>query len=137
MRWSDIPFRPPTPTLRRFGIVGSVILTGLAAWQGGRDRWVVAAALFAAAAAMLGLALIRPAALRPIFAGLMVVTFPVNWLVSHLALAVIFYGVFTPLALLFRLGGRDVLGCRADARRDSYWQPKPQPEGVRSYFRQS
>jgi hypothetical protein len=50
-------------------------------------------------------------------------------------LASLFYGLFTPIAWLFRLMGRDVLRRRrADAA--TYWKPKPQAPNVRSYLRQ-
>ena len=52
-------------------------------------------------------------------------------------LAVLFYGLFTPVALLFRLIGRDALSLRRRAGTASYWKPKPAAPAVRSYFRQS
>jgi len=47
-----------------------------------------------------------------------------------------FYGVFTPVALVFRLIGRDALSRRRRPDLDSYWQPKPPAAGPRSYFKQ-
>ena len=56
-------------------------------------------------AALFGVAgLIRPGLLRPIFVGWMVMVFPIGWLMSRVLLGVLFYGLFTPLAIAFRLG---------------------------------
>jgi hypothetical protein len=137
MHWRDIPFHPPTPTLRRFGFIAAVLLLTVGSWQLWHDRGLIGGVLVGLALPFAALAFARPVWLRPVYVGLMILTFPLNWIVSHVMLAVIFYCLFTPVALLFRLLGRDVLGRHAGAARDSYWTPKAQPEGVRSYFRQS
>ena len=75
-------------------------------------------------------------AVAPVFVGWMVLVYPVGWLASHLLLACVYYGLFTPLGLFFRVIGRDVLGRRFRRDQDSYWAVKPGAEDVRSYFRQ-
>jgi hypothetical protein len=138
MRWSDIPFHPPVTTLRWFAAIWVLLLTGLAgAAFLLRDDVTTALALLGLALVFGLLGVARPMALRPLFVGMMVVTYPVGWLVTQLLLALVFCCLFTPLALLFRLIGRDALGRRWDPARDSYWTPKPAGEGLRSYFRQS
>ena len=42
----------------------------------------------------------------------------------HLVLVLLFYVVFTPLALLLRLLGVDLIGLRRDERAGSYWRRK-------------
>jgi hypothetical protein len=44
--------------------------------------------------------------------------------------------VFTPIALGFRLTGRDVLARRRNPAATTYWVPKLPPAGSQSYFRQ-
>ncbi len=137
MRWSDIPFNPPTKTLRRFGAAGFVILSALAGWQWSQERPIAAATLAGLALMFAVVGLVWPGALRPVFVGLMVLGFPLNWLMSRLVLAVVFYCLFTPVALMFRLVGRDAMGRRPGPSQDTYWVAKPRADGVRSYFRQS
>ena len=137
MRWSDIPRRPTTGMLRGFAAIWL-------AWFGalGTGAWFVrgdettALVLWAVAVTLGPLGLACPRLVRPVFVGAMVVTFPIGWVVSHLLLAVVFYGLFAPLGVLFRLIGRDALGLRR-VHAESYWQPKPVAQGLRSYFRQS
>jgi len=50
-------------------------------------------------------------------------------------LALVFYGVVTPFALVFRLRGRDVLA-RKKRPVDSYWSARRESNDPRSYFRQ-
>ena len=47
-----------------------------------------------------------------------------------------FFGLFTPIGLVFRLIGRDPLQRARRAGVESYWAPKPAPADVRSYFKQ-
>ena len=53
--------------------------------------------------------MIRPEWLRSIYVGWMVLAFPIGWTVSQVMLAVMFFGLFTPIGLVFRLIGRDPL----------------------------
>ena len=62
--------------------------------------------------------------------------FPIGWAVSHLILALLFYGLFTPLAALLRLIGRDALHRKPRHGADSYYVPKTTPVDPGSYLRQ-
>ena len=137
MQWSDIPRDPPPSRLRQFAALWIVFFGGLAVWQGlwhGRAAVGIGCAVLAVTIGPLGL--VRPTALRPIFVGWMVLAFPIGWVISHVILALVFYGLFTPLALVFRLIGRDALALRRSAAARSYWQPRPQVADPRRYFKQ-
>lgn len=138
MRWSDIDRTPSSRKLRQFAALCLVVFGGLALWQGLARGNVTLAAAFAAAALTLGpLGLLRPQAIRWVYVGWMTAAFPIGWTIGQLLLAAIFFGILTPLALIFRLAGRDALLRRECRQRESYWVAKPSPTDVRSYFRQS
>jgi hypothetical protein len=137
MQWSDIPFDPPSRTLRQFAGLWLVAFGATAAWQGlarGRPALAIVLVMLALAVGLLGL--LRPRAVRPIYVGWMVLAFPIGWAVSQAVLALIFFGIFTPVGLIFRLIGRDALARARRPEQASYWTPKPAPSGPRSYFRQ-
>ena len=137
MRWSDINRNPTPVTLRQFAGIWLVFFLGLAAWQYflvGRPLAGVVLAVLALTVGPVGL--VRPAWVRGIYVGSMVLTFPIGWTVSQVMLLLLFFGLFTPLALLFRIKGRDVL-LRANPPRDSLWLVKTPPADIHSYFRQS
>ena len=137
MQWSDVIAPPPPKVLRQFAGLFLVIFLGLAAWRmwnGRADGWAVAMATAAVAVGLVGLA--RPTAIRYVYTVWMIVAFPIGWTISHLVLGVMFYALFTPLALLFRLVGRDELRLRRDPSRATYWAPKPGAASARDYFRQ-
>lgn len=137
MQWSDISFQPARNTLRQFAGMWLVFFLALAAVQYWvKDRPTEAMALAGLAVTIGPLGLIRPHAIRLIYVGWMVAVFPIGWTVSKIVMAVIYYGVFTPVAVIFRLIGRDVLHLRRQPAADTYWLSKPQAAGVTQYFRQ-
>jgi hypothetical protein len=72
---------------------------------------------------------------RRVFVGLMIATYPIGLVVSTVALAILFYGVFTPLGWAMRLGGRDPLRLRTRADRTE-WHPMTQSDDPQRIFRQ-
>lgn len=125
-------------TLRQFAGLWLLVVGGLAGWHGlVRDSHAVALGLGTLAILVGTLGLARPRAVGPLFTGLMLVTYPIGWLVSRILLVVLFYGMFTPVALLFRLIGRDALVRRRRPAGPTYWAAKPEATDVRRYLRQS
>ena len=136
MRLADLPLNPSRSTLRQFAVLWVVCfltLAGRHALQQGADL----TALLFAGVSLVGVAgVARPALLRPIFVGWMILVFPVAWTTSHVVLALMFFGLFTPLACLFRLRGRDALARHAVPAGETYWAPRPATADLRRYSRQ-
>jgi hypothetical protein len=123
--------------LRQFAGLWLAFFGGLAAWQGiARGRIGLAAGLAVLALVVGGLGLVRPALIRPIFVGWMVLAFPIGWAVSLVLLGLVYYGLFLPIGLVFRLAGRDALQLRPRTDAATYWTPHAAPADVRRYFRQ-
>jgi hypothetical protein len=137
VRWSDIEFDPSRKTLRQFAGLWLAFFSGLALWEAlGRGR-METAVVFALLAVTIGpLGLTRPQWMRFIYVGWMVLAFPIGWTVSQIMLAAMFFGLFTPIGLVFRLMNRDPLHRRRRADLQSYWVPKPASPDLRSYFKQ-
>lgn len=125
---------PGERQLRQFGLLCIVLLPALVWVWGGNGSSVTAAALIGAGMGVLGL--LAPQLLKPLFIGLVLVTFPIGLIVGELILLLIFLGVFLPMALLFRIMGRDVLKRRMRADVDTFWVPRSTPTNVRRYFQQ-
>jgi len=137
MKWSDIQFQPKKKVLRQFAAAWLVFLLAWAAHQWlARGHQQTALILGALAVVVGGLGLIIPATIRWVYVGAMMLAFPIGWVVSHVMLGVMFYVVITPLALFFRLRGRDLLHRAPSRDRESFWAAKLQPQDVRRYFRQ-
>ena len=136
MQWSDVTKAPPRKQLRQFAGLFLIVFLGLAAWRwfGGReDAWAVGLAVAAVVVGLPGM--LFPALVRPIYTGWMVAAFPIGWTVSRVVLGAVFFLLFTPIGLAFKLSGRDLLSLKR-TRRESYWTPKRRPAALREYFRQ-
>jgi hypothetical protein len=123
-------------TLRQFGLLCLGFGAGVAGWAGLLHGHWTAAWVSMSVGGLLGLVgLVWPHALRPLFVALMALTLPIGVVISNVILAALFYLLFTPVALIFRLIGRDALGRRRSAVA-SYWKPYPATAELRRYFRQ-
>jgi hypothetical protein len=136
MRWSDIKARPTDRKLREFAAAGAVVSVALAVWQAVSGHFALAAALLSIALVAAAVGFWKPRWLAPFFTAAIIVTFPLAWIVSLAVLALMFYGLLTPLAVLFRLFGRDALNRRPRPEQDSYWQEKPAANDPGRYLRQ-
>jgi len=137
MHWSDVTAPPTDRKLRQFAAVGVIVLAVLAIWQLRSSGSLVLAGCYAAVAVLVGgVGFARPKRLAPIFTLWMIAAFPLAWVVSTIVLAVIFFGLLTPLGLVFRLMGRDPLDRAWPGRQDSYWQEKPVTDKPERYLRQ-
>ena len=137
MQWSDIRFDPDRKTLRQFAGLWLVVFGGMALWQAlvrGRANLGLSVGALALVVGVAGLT--RPEWVRLIYIGWMVLAFPIGWTVSQVILLLMYFGLFTPIALVFRLIGRDPLQRARRPGIESYWTPKPAPAGVRGYFKQ-
>ncbi|MGE0705244.1 MAG: SxtJ family membrane protein [Vicinamibacterales bacterium] len=137
MHWSDVTTPPSQRTLRQFAAMWLLLFGGAALWRlsnGDRGTFTTILGVFGFGLGTAGLWL--PSIMRYIFTGWMIVAFPVGWTVSRIALALTFFGVFTPVALLFRLNGRDALGLHKDLSGGSYWRRAHPTQKASDYLRQ-
>ncbi len=79
-------------------------------------------------------ALIAPKALRLAYLAVTVIGIPIGYVVSHVVLAVIFFGVLTPTGLLLRFFKGDPIHRRWERGRASYFTARL-PSAPRRYFR--
>ena len=121
MKWSHLPLQPTPRVLRQFAGAWLGFFLALAAQQmflRGRPT----AAVVLGAIALIGLVgLWQPAAVRWLFLGATVAAFPIGWVMTQAVLAVMFYAVLTPLALVFRWRRRDELQLRPKPGQASFW----------------
>jgi hypothetical protein len=73
---------------------------------------------------------------RIIYLGMILLTFPIGWVMSFLVLAIFYFLIITPVGLFFRLIGHDPLHRNFEPSVKSYWQKRQSPEKVDRYFHQ-
>lgn len=114
------------PSDRSFGFTFAVAFSLIGAWLWWRQSkaglpLIGAGALFAL------IAMTVPRILHPLNVVWMRFGLLLNKIVSPIMLGVIFYVVFAPVGLLFRLIGRDALHRKFDRQRASYWIQRTPP----------
>lgn len=136
-----LQLKPEPRVLRQFAflaVVGLPLLAILVLRLCGAFAWTHPALLVAAAAGVLQLVLFLAgitAITRAVFVAIMVVAAPLGFVISHVLIAAVFYLVLTPIALVFRMTGRDVLGKRLDRTATTYWNERRTARPATSYFK--
>ena len=130
-------FKPADRMLRQFAAIWVVFFAAIAARQEFHHHRRVLAIVLAILALTIGpLGMVWPRIIKPIFVGWMVLAYPIGWVVSRIVLGVIFYGLFTPLAWVFRRIGRDALRLKPQPSAATYWCEKPGAIDQAQYLRQ-
>lgn len=106
--------------LRRFGItVGiGVALAGGLFWRQGRDFYLY---FFGVSVVLLFLGLAAPRILKPFQKVWMSMAVLMGWVMTMMILAVFYYLVITPIGVLMRMFGKDILNRKIDRKMQSYW----------------
>ena len=137
MSLASINWRPDRKTLAEFSELGMFFLGMVAAPLAYfRGRPTLAAVFWVVAVVGRLLGALRPEWLKPAYLGLTLATWPIGWVVSHLTLALLYYGVVTPIGLVIRALGRDPLARRFDHAATTYWEPYNPDRDMDSYLKQ-
>lgn len=130
----DINFSPSQRQLRQFGLVCLVALPLITWFWAGSSSAVGWAGIVGAV--LCGLGFVAPNLLKPVFLGLTIVTLPIGLVVGEVAMLLLYFGLFFPMAVALRLAGRDALQRRNQTSRETFWQKRKQNTAVRSYYHQ-
>lgn len=135
MKLVEINWNPTNRQLRQFGVICLFALP-LVGWLWGAGgqllTWLGLAGLVLATVGLL-----LPRALKPVFLGLTIVATPIGMVLGELVMLLIYFGVFLPIGIIFRVIQRDALQRTLDKNAPTYWENKRQPQTVSSYYRQS
>jgi hypothetical protein len=124
MAMIDINWDPSRRELRQFGGLCILFFGGLSAWAWfGHESSLWATVAGTAAVVLGGLGLAAPGLLRWVF-------------VSHILMAIIYFGLITPIGLVMRAVGYDPMEREFDRQATTYWKKHEQSQDVGRYFRQ-
>jgi hypothetical protein len=134
MKLVEINWNPSERQLRQFGVICLIALPLIGwMWSAGPRTltWLAGVGLIMAVFGWF-----RARLLKSFFVGLMIVALPIGMVVSELAMLMIYFGVFLPIGLCFKVIKRDALNRELDRGCESYWEEKKDPNNVSSYYRQ-
>jgi len=109
-------------SLRKFGITMAVafgIITMLILWR--HKHSILPTSVISVLFLILGL--IAPKLLKPIYIIWMKFAFILGWINTRIILTILFYLIFSPIGLVMRLFGADLLDRKMD-KRNTYWHKR-------------
>lgn len=127
--------KPTDRNLRNFGLLFGFAFLALAcffAFRNSEHFWwfVVPGAFFLLAGVFL-----RPV-LRPIYIGWMSFALILAWINTRVILGLTFFLLFTPIGIVSRILGKDLLNQRIDKRAQTYWLRREQSRLPKSRYEQ-
>jgi hypothetical protein len=111
-----------------------VAVAGIVFYSTGRVA--IPLALLAAGLVVGAIGAVYPPFIRPVFLIWMYGAFPIGFVVSHLLLGIVYYGLMTPVGLAMRLAGHDSMQRRFDRDAPTYWTPMDRVSSKSEYLRQ-
>ncbi len=112
---------PSKKELRKFAIIAFFFFGLLAALQFRHHRMTAVYIFTFLSAWGLVASTTLPVLIRPLHAVLTRVAHAIGWFNTRLLLGVMFYLIFTPLGVLMRLFGHDLLRQKVDRNVKTYW----------------
>jgi hypothetical protein len=113
-----------TKELREFGlVVGGVLMAlgGLMFWRGRP----LAPYFLVIGTVLVTLGFANPRILTPLQKAWMAFAVVMGFFMSKVVLFILFYGVVTPIGIIMKLLGKDILDERIDKKAASYWKELP------------
>jgi len=133
-----MPMKTKQPMTRRqlvtFGVALSLFLAILGYVNFRSDHELSYNLLWGAAILNLVTALTYPGAIKPLYRVAMLIAHVLGWLNTRLLLGLIFYLVFTPIAMVIKLMGKDPLDRSFDSTASTYWKTRDKSEYPRDRY---
>jgi Na+/H+-translocating membrane pyrophosphatase len=134
----EINLNPEKKQLRSFGAIA--LAAGVVLWAilflYKRVTFPLSIIPLIAGAVIFFCSLVSHRLTRLIYVTMMLAALPIGLAVSFIVMTVFYLLIITPLALFFRIIGRDVLNRRFDSEAKSYWLSHKQCQNPERYFRQ-
>lgn len=121
--------------LKSFGLILGGILLAIAtsAWWKGKPTYPY---WFFAGFPIFMTAAIYPLILGPLYKAWMSVAMLIGWVLTRVILAVLFYAIITPLGIIHRLTGKNILSDKPGNQSSTYWIKRTPQKAKEQYENQ-
>jgi len=135
----EINWNPEKKELRKFGLIAVMVLStaGIILRFGFGVAGIWAWMLAGAGLCICLISLVSAKAARLIYLGMTLAALPIGFVVSILLMGIFYFLVLTPVGLIFKLLGRDLLNRRFPPDAATYWSPRQNISDKERYFHQS
>ena len=135
MNWNQISSSATIKQIRQFGILVGIVLVAVGSWQLYRQIYpIVRIVLWSIGGFLFAGGLLWPQILKPPYVLWMLLAHMLSWVNTRIILGVIFYLIFTPIALVMRIAQRDGLQKKINKNASSYWTQRTAPENIKEHF---
>ncbi len=107
--------------LRQFGIVLGIILGAFGSIHFLRHHQSAYKWFFSFSASSFIFGIFFPLKLKPVFTVFTKIAHAIGWVNTRIILTVVYYVILTPIGLLMRIFGKDILSLKIDKGAKSYW----------------
>ncbi|PKN89123.1 MAG: hypothetical protein CVU51_01955 [Deltaproteobacteria bacterium HGW-Deltaproteobacteria-1] len=123
-----------TSDLKKFGLlIGAILFLG-SFYLFWKQQQPYAVAGFILGVVFAALAFVRPVVLKPLQKVWMAMAVVMGFVMSRIIVAVIFYGMVTPIGLAGRVAGKKFLDLKMDKAAASYWIGRDQAKTEKSAY---
>ena len=135
MKWNQISSSATIKQIRQFGLLVGIVLVAAGSWQLYRQIYpIVRIVLWSIGGFLFAGGLLWPQILKPLYVFWMLLAHMLSWVNTRIILGVIFYLIFTPIALVMRIAQRDGLQKKINKNTSSYWTQRTAPENIKEHF---
>tara|TARA_B100000886_G_C20395550_1_gene480213 strand:+ start:1021 stop:1434 length:414 start_codon:yes stop_codon:yes gene_type:complete len=107
--------------LLSFGVTIGIILLIIAGYLFHRDNASFQTLIYVASS-FIGLGLILPNFLKPLYLLWMIFAIILGWFMTRIILSLLFYLILTPIGLTLRILGKELLNLKKQDSQESYWE---------------
>ena len=135
MKWNQISSSATIKQIRQFGLLVGIVLVAVGCWQLYRQTYpIVRIVLWSIGSFLFAGGLLWPQILKPFYVSWMLLAHMLSWVNTRIILGVIFYLIFTPIALVMRIVQRDGLQKKINKSASSYWTQRTAPKNIKEHF---
>lgn len=138
-----LDFNPTKAQLRQFGMAGGLFTAGIALlvyYSVGHfdNLYEIEGIQITLTLSIITtlMSILVPGALKPLYILLTTLTWPIGMIFSHLIMLFLYFIILTPVALIFKIIGRDALHRKLNRDAETYWEPAEMDIPMQRYFRQ-
>jgi NADH:ubiquinone oxidoreductase subunit 4 (subunit M) len=134
----EINWNPDKKELRKFGVIALVVLgvVGIVLKFVLGVSGITALLVALAGLCIFIVTLVSVRAARLVYLGLTFAGLPIGFVVSIVLMAAFYFLILTPVGLVFKIIGRDVLERKFEPGSPTYWSPRRQRSDLEKYFHQ-
>ena len=107
--------------IRKFGLALATLLLVIGSWKYYKGQTTPSYIFLTAGAVSLASALFFQPIIKPVYMVMMKAAHILGWINTRILLGVIFYLMITPLGLIMRVFGKDILDQTIEPHKEDYW----------------